>query len=608
MTNAVYATRQPNAETYAQYGRPGTTWYAQVARWTTPFGTDVNEYAIEPGPIQFYLNNKLLPFTGQDDYQRTIGDLVQVISSVPGWTANLDYVQDPQTNEFVDPILVVAYTAGAQPMAGLQVAYPQDSKGQFGPHPAVEIFHNGSWRHGTPVNGNLQSLTPADYAFQTWNFPGGAASYDETGGTGPTGEASSTQTTRQNVAPTGPTYPTIVSTAGGLTLQSLATDLGLPASANGKSVSITMQDTYAASDASFFYNDTTTIEAVIADLNYYSFAYANLDDTGHLVLANIEPVATDSTAFQNVSGDAAIVFGSATVVPHHMYSFNNSLLLFTTSTALAPFAAKGILEIAVNIEGTPVSVGFISGKGAALSAGQHPLVTMGDLLDAINATPGAVAYLENGRLVVGVTNVLDNPILILAQRYIDAELYQGQPIAFHDASNLLFGATDYRNNASFNYEDQFVGIQALQTSFNRMLFAGAIPPQQTYAAFDPANASPAKLGTRMVNASDLLSTYYPIGYLMEPFNSVYNNRYQNSAIEVSATNTVGEMMNYVGGIGTLRFVEADGTHNSAGGYLRFTGLGVEIIWSNPATGDYGLATRFFTDTGEGNAAPTNKIV
>jgi hypothetical protein len=607
LTNSVRAVHTPTAATATQRGAPGTTWYVQVARWTTPFGTDINQYAIEPGPIQLYLNGYLLPFDGVSDYQKTIGELVQVISGVTGWIAYLDYVQDPQTNEFSDEVIVIAYTAGA-PKKGLEIAYPQDSTGQTQPHPAVELLFNGAWRHGAPVDGECKPLVPADYAQVKWTFPGGV-SYDETGGMGETGETSSTADTRASVASAGRTYPSLTSTVGSLTPSSPVTALGLDTTTNDRfEIGIFSEGSYQYASYNV-YDETATIQDMISELNYTADVLCGLDN-GHFVILNTSPDATTANAFDRTGEGNALLFGEQDAVLAYAWVLNTSINQFELSTTLTRFAPKGIMEFAINpgYPTDPISVGFVSGKGAALQPGQTALATIGDLIAAINAVDGgntARAYLDNGRLVVAILDLTNEPYVALVARYVDAELFQGQTGGFREAAELMYGASDYRNGASFRYDDQFVAT-SLVNAYSLSIFTNTVPARTVIPAYDPTRDQDVKLGTRTISTSDKLSKFYPIGYILQPYQTIYGNTYQGAAIEISADNTIQDALNYFAArVGTFRLVDGTGIHQEAIGFLRMTGNGAAVIWTDPATRHFGEAIRLFEDKLDDGMVPTN---
>lgn len=599
-----------------RYGaRPGTKWFVQYGRWTMPRSlSDVGRFNTEPGTASYWLNGRSV----QVDYFDT-SSFVSYLNA----TSSVGFIStlvDPETGSG-DPFLMVAYTAGVR-NAGLEMSYPQDRTGDTSRHPAVELFFNGSWRHGRPVDADCKTLVASDYQQVEIQIPGGV-SYDETGGHGSFGDTASTVTTRGAVPAGASGYPALVSNASGLTYNSPVTDMGFTFSDGSANIKFKVffdtnpnYDGTTPSPYEFDYDvsDYETLASLVYLFNRKSEVglVAEIVD-GRMVVYNTNPGKTVTTAFDFTNTAGMEIFqgsnGTPTVQNYYRWMTVSSTNTFTLATPLAQFAPKGLYDLALEQGGcnfTVTPLGYIEGNGSTAPVGAPVFETMGDLVNAINATGTHLAYLESGRLVVVLMDPLGGDAgcggyveYILRGRYSsEAEL--------RDPSELLFGASDHRFGADFRYTDQNVSIVDSGGLIPLVFSGGTIPVLPRVPQFPQASTV---LGTRSLTRDTLLSTLYPTSYLLRRHDVMYDNFWQLNNIEVSNTTTVGDLLNYiVDGSNTLRFVDNTGEHQADAGYLRHTsGVqgGSEVVWFDPVTRNYGPAVRLFTNSGDDGTVPTN---
>lgn len=581
--------------------KPGTTWYVQYGRWTMDGNVDVKEYNTAGGPMVFRLGDKLIPFSGDaSEFQNLTQQLVPVLNQNLGWVAGIDYgsidMSDPFNPRFEDPILVVAYVAGT-PQDGLTIAYPQAADAS--PHPAVELFFNGNWRGGQPTDGECKALTPGDYLPTAITIPGSAA-FDETGGRGSNGDEAG-DTTRGAIPETAKTIPALVSTVT-MTPSTTLADLGWNSEIfMSFNVWADYMNGYQQISLQSFSPSTDTVADLIEQINGYdtSTINASLTADGKLVVMSLALNPDNSPPFEFTGArDLDLLFGAPypATQPVYFWDFLTSFTTFSPSTLLAQFAPKGKMEIALAVnhmlyDGNydPVVIGTI-GTGGSLS-------TMGDLIAAVNATGKAHAYLEGGHLVIGARALSGDPVAMLSARYMATET------VLREAGELLFGASDYRYGWPFRYDDTVV-TAASTHAIKTVAFVGALPEFTTFATIPTAET---QTGEREFTSGTLTKTLYPEGYLLMTRNS-YGMVNKLGVYAVSATSTLAGCFNYFNDqAATMRFVDGSGDHASSG-FIRVTAgteAGTSVIWVNPATGDYGPATRLFIDNGDDGTAPTN---
>lgn len=604
-----------------QYGaKPGTKWYVQWGTWTFPDNEDVRVFATDRDEMKFWVNGMQYDYDFYDASsfaQYVKGNNFATISSVNHGSVTTD--PDSGMPIFSDPILMLAYTAGAyKPL--LEVSYGDGPR-----HSAVEMFFNGAWKNGAPVDGACKPLLPADYLPKEILIPGGVT-FDERGGMGSTGESASTVTTRGAGPSNSITYPGFVSTMSGLTRDTLMTDLGY---VDGQEIKFSVRwdasnpnydsDTGPLKEISVtVYANYTTIGHVMYDLRYtWAGLHAGLSPDGRFIIYNFNQNVTSANAFDfPADSNLAPMFGSfaPALVPVKFWASVSSTNLFTLSTPLAQFAPKGTFEVGVeNPQGipgfVPRTVGFI-GESEMAPPGATMLTTVGDLINAINAIDGgsyAYAYLENGRLIVSIVNVFGhdydsfegNATMVVVGRYVG-------DTAFREAAELMYGASDFRYNTGYLYNDQPVSFNNTASLIRQQIFTGDAPARQSYPVVPTVSTV---VGDRQHTRDTDVSTLYPAGYILIR-RDTDGWQYALSNMEVGGGNTIGDLLNYMNDATmTLRFVDSEGTHAADGGYLRMTSgrddAGVGIMWFNPATRDFGVARRLFTTDGVDGSAPTN---
>lgn len=583
-----------NEHLMTQYGAaPGSVWSFQSARWTTPYyGPDINEYAVEPGPMEFYVDDVKLDFSGRaEDQQNHVSELVEAIRRVPGWMASIDY-SDGVTG---DPVLVVGYKGGV-PKTGLRIAYPQDSTGDTSSHPAVEILFNGNWRHGRPVDGNCETILAADYQPRTITFPGQFALSTRTF-RGSNGEPTSTAST---AGPTpdlsGPQNPAIVSSLTVSPTDPIET-LGFDSETNYEFYIDVIDGEGYKQSASYFYNPLDTVQTFVQTIA--GFAYngvrALINPEGHIVIINENVGAPSGLAAFDIAGASQFVgvFGSETpeVTSYRKYRFLTSINRFELTTPIAQFSDG------------PMEYGFERDYDTAvrsLGVSGTDLNTVGDLIAAINALDSgaeALAYLENGRLVIAVKNVENDPDVILKSRYVGETEWRS-------AVEILYGANEARGDVGYRYDDIRVAYDEVPYALTASLFQETLPLRPAYPVVPSATV---RLGDRVLSLTAKLSDLYPVGHVLVVGNGG-NPMFGSGMIEVSATNTLQDAFNHIQpgllAFGTVwRFVEADGTHNATTGFVRMTG-DPTVLWYNPVTKASGVADRLFHNAGDDGTAPS----